>query len=194
MRNLLNYIGLALLAVTFAFTGIEKKRIVIDVSHGGQDRGAIYKNLNEKEITLLIAKKLKALNKDVNVKIVMTRESDEFISIEDRAKMINDLKPDFVISLHANFHYDKSKNGTEIYVFENGIQIEKSKKLALAISQSFENRKVEIKNANFQLLKSVDYPIALVELGFLTNESDRALLISEEGQTEFAKILLNVIK
>ncbi|HLV42872.1 MAG TPA: hypothetical protein VKY37_11380 [Brumimicrobium sp.] len=38
MRNLLNYIGLALLAVTFAFTGIEKKRIVIDVSHGGQDR------------------------------------------------------------------------------------------------------------------------------------------------------------
>jgi len=73
-------------------------------------------------------------------------------------------------------------------------KIEKSKKLALAISQSFENRKVEIKNANFQLLKSVDYPIALVELGFLTNESDRALLISEEGQTEFAKILLNVIK
>lgn len=194
MRTILKFIGLALLAFTFSFTTVEKRTVVIDVSHGGDDRGSIYKDLNEKEISLRIAQKIKALNQNSNIEIVLTRDTDEFISLEDRAKMINELKPDFVISLHTNFHQDKSKKGTEIYISENNKEKEKCKKLAQDISQSFENREVEIKNANFLLLRSVNYPIVLVELGFLSNETDRALLTSQEGQVELAHTILKVIK
>ena len=194
MKNILKFIGLALLTFTFAFTNVGKKTIVIDVSHGGKDIGTSTEDFNEKEIALSIAKKIKALNRNSNIEIVLTRDSDEFISLEDRAKMINELKPDFVISLHTNFHQDQSKNGTEIYISENNTEIEKSKKLALDISQSFENREVEIKTANFLLLRTVNYPIALVELGFLSNENDRKLLTSEEGQLEIALRLLKVIQ
>jgi N-acetylmuramoyl-L-alanine amidase len=74
------------------------------------------------------------------------------------------------------------------------LQKEKSGDLALKLFYGFNDRDVNIKKADLYLLKNVQYPIALLELGFLTNENDRKMLISNEGQTEIAELILNVIK
>ncbi|WP_272152098.1 N-acetylmuramoyl-L-alanine amidase family protein [Tenacibaculum aiptasiae] len=196
MKNLMKFIGLAFLTITLAFTNADKKTktVVLDVSHGGHDSGTVINEFKEKDISLKIANKIKGLNKNSNIKIILTRNSDEFLTLNERAKQINDLKPDLVISLHANAHNNQKKNGIEIFVSNENKQKEKSQDLALKLFNSFNDKKVEIKKAGFYLLKNVEYPIALVELGFLTNEDDRQLLTSEKGQTELAETILNVIK
>jgi N-acetylmuramoyl-L-alanine amidase len=194
MKNLMKFIGLAFLTITLAFTTVDKKTIVIDVSHGGHDNGATVNGFNEKEIALNIANKIKELNKNSNVEIILTRDSDKFLSLNERAEQINKLKPDFVISLHANATDDKKESGKEIFVSDKNKQKEKSGSLALELFYSFNDRNVEIKKADFYLLKNVEYPIVLLELGYLTNENDREVLTTEKGQSELAESILNVIK
>ncbi len=194
MKNLLKFIGLAFLTITLAFTTVDKKTIVIDVSHGGHDNGATVNGFNEKEIALNIANKVKELNKNSNVEIILTRDSDKFLSLNERTEQINKLKPDFVISLHANSTNNENESGKEIFVSDKNIQKEKSGSLALELFYSFNDRNVEIKKAEFYLLKNVKCPIALVELGYLTNESDREILTTEKGQSELAESILRVIK
>ena len=194
MRNLMKFIGLAFLTITLAFTNVDKKTIVIDVSHGGHDNGTTAHGFNEKEIALNIANKIKQLNKNSSIEIILTRDSDKFLSLNERTEQINKLKPDFVISLHANAADDKKESGKEIFVSDKNKQKEKSGNLALELFYSFNDRNVEIKKADFYLLKNVEYPIALLELGYLTNENDREVLTTEKGQSELAESILNVIK
>lgn len=194
MRNLLKFIGLAFLTITLAFTNVDKKTIVIDVSHGGHDNGTTVHGFTEKEIALNIANKIKQLNKNSNIEIILTRDSDKFLSLNERAEKINTLKPDFVISLHANATDNIDQSGKEIFVSDKNIQKEKSGNLALELFYSFNDRNVEIKKADFYLLKNVEYPIALLELGYLTNENDREILTTEKGQSELAESILKVIK
>ncbi|RYM35859.1 N-acetylmuramoyl-L-alanine amidase [Brumimicrobium glaciale] len=193
MKNILKFIGIALLTFTFAFADTNTKIIVIDIGHGEKDSGAQFENISEKDVVLSIAKKIQENHKSNYTKIILTRNSDAFISLEDRTKMINKINPDFVISLHANFHQDESKSGTEIYISENNKEIEKSQQLAQNIAQIFGIANNQIKNANFNILKNVNCPSALVELGFLSNQEDRTILTSEEGQLDFASKILKVI-
>ena len=193
MRKLLQFIGIALLTFCMAFTGVDKKTVVIDVAHGGQDNGSTIEGFQEKEIALKVANKIKALNRNSAVDIILTRESDEFISPIDRAKHINKLQPDMVISLHVNQHTNTNKQGIEIYLSDENKERAKSANLASKLLYGFEDKKVAIKKAGFYLLKQVDYPIALVELGFLSNENDRQILTSEKGQDELATRILNAI-
>ena len=193
MRKLLQFIGIALLTLCMAFTGVDKKTVVIDVAHGGQDNGSTIEGFQEKEIALKVANKIKALNRNSAVDIILTRESDEFISLIDRAKHINKLQPDMVISLHVNQHTNTNKQGIEIYLSDENKERAKSADLASKLLYGFEDKKVAIKKAGFYLLKQVDYPIALVELGFLSNENDRQILTSEKGQDELATRILNAI-
>jgi N-acetylmuramoyl-L-alanine amidase len=194
MKNILKLIGLVVLTITFAFTGIDKKVIIIDVSHGGQDCGISIGELNEKKIALTIAKKIKNQNSNSNIEIILTRDSDKFISLKKRCEYINKLKPDLVISLHVNTNEDKNKNGMEIFVSNKNKQKEKSKKLAHDLFNSLDKHNVKIKNADLFLLKSVNYPIAWIELGYLSNKNDRELLTSENGQLVLVNSILKAIK
>lgn len=146
MKTILKFIGLALLAITLSFTSVDKRTVVIDVSHGGEDMGAQFGDLKEKEIALEIAILLKKLNKDSNLEIILTRDSDKFISLNDRAEFINALNPELVISLHVNNSKDKSLSGTEIFISELNSEKEKSNALALALQNVFPSQKTEIKS------------------------------------------------
>ncbi|WP_299436580.1 N-acetylmuramoyl-L-alanine amidase [uncultured Aquimarina sp.] len=194
MKKISKFIGLACVTITLAFTSIDNKIIVIDVSHGGHDSGICVDQLKEKEIALHIATKIKELNKNENVEIILTRESDKFLTLNERIENINKLKPDVVISLHVNSNENKNKNGMEIFVSDKNNQKEKSKELALNLFNSFDDHQVEVKNADYYLLKNVNYPIAIVELGYLTNGKDRQLLTSKIGQLQVVTSILKAIK
>lgn len=194
MKNLIKLIGVFfVLTASFAFTNPDKKILVIDVSHGGKDAGASFEKFKEKDISLNIAKMIKDLNENPEIEIILTRDSDEFLSLSKRAEYINKLKPHYVISLHVNTSKDENKNGMEIFVSDQNKLLEKSEEFALDLSKSFEAHEVEIKKADFHLLKNVNYPINLFEIGYLSNAKDREFITSEAGQIEIAKAILNTL-
>ncbi|MCF4101909.1 N-acetylmuramoyl-L-alanine amidase [Gillisia sp. M10.2A] len=194
MKNLLKIFGLVVITVAFAFTPVEKKTVVIDVSHGGHDSGVEQNGISEKEVVLSVAKYLKELNKDDNIEIVLTRDVDNFLSLTERVELINSVKPDLAISLHVNSSKNENANGVELFISDNSEKKEQSRKLAVKLQNIIQYNKSEIKKANFYLLKNVNYPIVVLELGFLTNQQDRVLLTSEEGQIEIAKAVYEAIR
>lgn len=92
--------------------------IVIDAGHGGTDFGAIGrdKKTREKDITLEIARELaRIIREDKQFKVVMTRNKDVYVPLEDRAKIANDAHADLYVSIHCNASPRSVANGYEIF-------------------------------------------------------------------------------
>ncbi|KPE49340.1 N-acetylmuramoyl-L-alanine amidase [Chryseobacterium indologenes] len=178
-------------AAFLSFTPVNKKVIVVDAGHGGNDNGVVYGNIAEKDITMNIAKEIKKFNDGQNeYEVILTRDSDTYPSLSDRTAMINKLNPEIVISLHVNSSPQKesSDQGTEVFVQNT----ENSKQLAKKISKKFDVRKVE--ERNLHILRETKAPAVLVELGFINNTKDRAYITSEKGQKEIAQKFTEIIR
>lgn len=93
--------------------------IVIDPGHGGKDPGALgLRRTAEKDITLNIALRLKELlRKRPDVHVLMTRERDVYVELEERAKFANSHGADLFVSIHVNSHPSRLVKGIEIYHF-----------------------------------------------------------------------------
>jgi N-acetylmuramoyl-L-alanine amidase len=91
--------------------------IVIDPGHGGKDPGAVgYRKTHESDITLKLALMLKAmLEKELGVRVLLTRSINEFVSLNERTTFANDNKADLFISIHCNASKSRSAEGTEVY-------------------------------------------------------------------------------
>ena len=99
--------------------------VVIDPGHGGRDPGAIgVKGTREKDVTLAIAKSLKRLLKQrlPKVKVVMTRDDDEFVELDRRGELANDAGGKLFVSIHCNSlpHKPNPTNGLEVYFLRPG--------------------------------------------------------------------------
>ena len=93
--------------------------IVIDPGHGGKDPGARgIRKTEEKDITLKVGLQLREfLNQQPGVRVLMTRDRDVFIELEDRARFANSNEADLFVSIHVNSHPQRSVRGIEIYHF-----------------------------------------------------------------------------
>jgi len=96
--------------------GLGVSRIVIDAGHGGHDPGAQGNGINESELTLDIALRLrKLLEKEPGVEVVMTRDSDVFIPLQERTAIANREGADLFLSIHANASRSQAARGIETY-------------------------------------------------------------------------------
>jgi N-acetylmuramoyl-L-alanine amidase len=97
--------------------GTKISRIVIDPGHGGKDPGAIGKRgLKEKDINLKLAKKLRnSLRKSFKGDIILTRERDIFLPLEERTAIANMKNADIFLSIHANASPNRKARGIETY-------------------------------------------------------------------------------
>ncbi len=96
--------------------GLGIKKIIIDPGHGGKDPGAIAFGMKEKDIVLDVAKKLAPLlEKELQCKVVLTRDRDIFIPLEERTAIANTQNGDLFISLHINAHPSPKVRGLETY-------------------------------------------------------------------------------
>jgi len=97
--------------------GLGIQRIVIDPGHGGKDPGCIGKeNTYEKDVVLDICNRLKKLLlQDKGLEIILTRETDIFVSLDNRAEIANQKKADIFISVHANSYPNRKRAGVETY-------------------------------------------------------------------------------
>lgn len=172
-----------------SFSPTNKKIIVIDAGHGGNDMGVTYNETSEKQIVLGVASQIKKLNKSEDYEIILTRDSDQYAGLSDRTAMINKLNPEMVISLHINRTpgSETDKKGHEIFTQNS----DASKALAEKISKKLGSCKIEEKNLH--ILRESKSPAVLVELGFINNKEDRDYLSSESGQKELAQKFIEII-
>jgi N-acetylmuramoyl-L-alanine amidase len=97
-----------------------RKVIVIDAGHGGHDPGALGDRAQEKDITLAAAKMLRArLERTGRFKVVLTRDSDVFVPLEDRVQIARKANADLFISLHADVGADPSVHGATVYTLSD---------------------------------------------------------------------------
>ena len=96
----------------------EFKTIVIDAGHGGKDPGAVgYRGTKEKDIALDVAKRLeKKISKNMDVKVVMTRDEDVFLRLSERTKIANENNGSLFISIHTNAAEDRRASGFETFL------------------------------------------------------------------------------
>ncbi|HWV38396.1 MAG TPA: N-acetylmuramoyl-L-alanine amidase [Vulgatibacter sp.] len=96
--------------------GLKVKRVVIDAGHGGKDTGAIGRNgQKEKDLTLAIARKLRSRLTAMGLEVILTRDADVFLSLEERTRIANDSRADLFISIHVNAAKNRKAHGIETY-------------------------------------------------------------------------------
>ena len=182
----------------------KKKSIVIDCGHGGHDLGASgCFGLTEKDVNLEIGLKVASLLRQKGYNILITRFSDDYIPLCCRVEFANlcDSCGAFV-SIHSNSSSNIDASGIETFCFEDSllslklgakerericIRCKRSSLLAHMVQYNVlrvakENRYEvvdrKVKQATFKVLKDTTMPAALVEVGFLSNEKEAALLDS----------------
>ena len=195
MKKILSIACITLLFLSLSFVPKTKKVVVLDVSHGGTDNGTRQGDFFEKDIVLSIANKIKDLNKDKKLEIVLSRESDHLITLTDRVDFINSQNPSILLSLHINNTKSSRVNGYDIHVKENFLT-EESLLIAAVLESQFpaEIRKRKVSMERFFILKNSNCPPALLELGYLSNAKDRAYLLSEKGQWKIAQAIYKAVK
>lgn len=193
-----------------ALPSLEKSyTIVVDAGHGGQDKGAfsVDGKLTEAEITLAFAKAIKEANHNPNIRIVLTRESDLFQSVVDKANFANEQKADLFVSLHANsaapvLHIQAPSTpnpakGVEIYIAnkEKAIDYPANAAFANSLGNAIKTVNPELigiksRNQGIWVLQAVKCPSALIEAGFITNAEDLKMMQDPNYQKRFANSLL----
>ncbi len=195
------FLGCAtMVSLAFVKPSVENNKqihVVIDAGHGGTDFGATSITSTEKQIVEQISKKIKFLNKNENLTIHFTRNDDQFVSLSNRADFINKIKPNLVISLHVNQSRNEVKSGMEFYVANESLVNDQSIEIANELRTKFLQRNAvapsEIKKAPFLILKKSVSPAVLIELGYLSNSSDRAYLTDDKKQDQIATTILSFV-
>ena len=212
---------------------LRKMVIALDPGHGGQDPGASSQSeTHEKDVVLAYALALKqALLNTGRYDVVMTRDADKFVRLQDRVKLARDKKADLFIAIHADTLDDPDVRGTTVYTVSDqasdaeagalaqkenradviaGMDLGKqtdevsnvlinlaqresknqamffAKKAIAEIKPITEMTSKPIRSAGFVVLKAPDVPSVLVELGYLSNKQDEAMLVSPEWRHKMA--------
>jgi len=162
--------------------------IVLDAGHGGVDQGTCAGDVLEKDINLSVVKKLAEKLKKRGAAVILTRDEDVKIDLEDRAKLANKEKADIFVSIHCNYYEkDVGIRGLECYYREGSAD---SEELAERILEEFRKEAVEnrgIKSANYRVLRKTDMPAVLVELGYMSNSEECGKLGEEDYQNFMAE-------
>ena len=110
------------------------RTIVLDAGHGGHDSGAVGPGgLMEKELVLEVTRRVARLLEDrANVKVLLSRDSDHFVTLKDRTSFANRAGADLFVSIHANAHRVVASEGVEVYFLSSEATDNAARQLASA--------------------------------------------------------------
>ncbi|MGN0334276.1 MAG: N-acetylmuramoyl-L-alanine amidase [Lachnospiraceae bacterium] len=175
--------------------------VVIDSGHGGFDSGKVgIDGTLEKDVNLMIARKLQVLLESSDVEVIMTRTSDQELcdanapnkkarDLQKRAELMNASRPDCIISIHQNSYPDESIHGAQVFYDTDS---EPGKLLAGLIQKELvrgvdpENHRQIKAHDSYYLFRKTSAPIAIVECGFLSNREESKKLVDDAYQQKLA--------
>lgn len=169
--------------------------IVVDIGHGGEDPGAVYKNVKEKNVVLKAGKILSRLLNEKH-EIIMTRDSDVYVTLDKRCEIANNHNADIFISLHANAVGYNDANGVETLYYpgsHGGEQLARDLQEELFKEIVTDDRGIKGRR-DLYVLKYTKMPAVLVELGFITNPIENCLLQQKYYLEELMKAIVRGIK
>ncbi|MDR0727457.1 MAG: N-acetylmuramoyl-L-alanine amidase [Puniceicoccales bacterium] len=196
--------------------------ICIDAGHGGRDSGAHSAafNLSEKSLNLDVAQRLYKLLRDKGFKVLMTRDGDRFVPLEKRSSIANCGKADLFVSIHFNASENPTAHGIETYIVpqqgttatarlssplraQDNIFCQNNKfdDCNLLLAHSIEGKLIRLKGVRdrgvrrgrFYVLENVHCPAVLVECGFITNQTDGALIAMADHRQAIASAICDGI-
>ena len=169
--------------------------VVIDAGHGGKDPGATsVLGFYEKTVNLSVAHKVARLLEQRGLRVKMTRTADYFVELEDRAAIANNLRADLFVSIHSDSFPKSSRRGYTIYIARSASS--SSRRAANAIVRSMSGTGLNsfgVQTAGYHVLTGTRGPAVLVELGYLSNRSEAALLRSSSFQNRLAQAVADGI-
>lgn len=176
--------------------------VVIDAGHGGNRSGALAPDgTKEKDLNLAIAKKIKELNKNSRIRIMMTREADEDIPLRDRVDAARKMQADIFLSVHVNNDVS-GKSGIQLMITKNNNEFSsRSQLFGTLLAKELEKvytidgplRKGADKGVWVLDAPEINYPSLLIECGNLQNSDDLTFVKSPEGQENLAQHILSAI-
>jgi len=179
-------------------TPVPRKKVAIDPGHGGDDWGSTRAGLYEKDANLAISLYLRQKLEDAGYEVFMTRDTDVWLDKEDRSVLAKDSNADIFVSIHLNSLEGDSDatQGFEVWYDdrrEDGSDI-LAKNIADEMDKVLESRNRGSKEINnLVVLNRNTMPAVLVECGFITSETERAMLFDPEYQETIAEGILNGI-
>ena len=170
------------------------KTIVLDPGHGGPDPGAVgITGYYEKTVNLAVARELAPMLEQAGARVIMTRTGDTNPTLWQRVNLANTSGADVFVSIHSNAHPLASVSGTETYYYAWNASSSRSKILANHLQQQLVGalglRNIGVKTASFYVITNTTMPSALVELAFLSNYGDEALLRQSQTHRKSAEAL-----
>lgn len=169
------------------------RKVVIDAGHGGSDYGAIRNGINEKDITLDVAKRVEALLKKEGYAVKMTRTSDVYVSLQGRCDISNAYDPDIFVSIHVNSSVRPEITGIEThYYHQESMSLAQTLHSSLASNINSKNR--GLFKSKFYVINHTTAPSILMEIGFISNDGERAQLVSEKRKQDTARAIAEGVK
>ncbi len=198
-KNKVKFVILAIIVVIFGiFVWRENQKIVIclDAGHGGKDAGSVASNGKryEKDDNLKIVLAIQKELEKQDIKVVLTRNKDESVSLLKRCQIANLRRADLFVSVHRNS--SKSGDGVEIWISQEKDKI--SEKLANTILNQLQKTQIqtnrgvksgtsENKQGDYFVNRNTKMPSCLIELGFISNNKDNQLL--DENLEQYAEAI-----
>lgn len=176
-------------------TGLKGRKIVLDPGHGGSDSGAIGPTgVMEKSVTLRVANELKRLLVKEGATVYMTRSADIEVSkkrakatdieeLQARCDVANEKNADIFVSIHMDSFTNSAARGTTGYYYALGDKRSRqlADKIRAGIIDQIGTQSRGTQSCNFYVVKHTDMPATLVEVAFISNETEEKLLDSEDG-------------
>lgn len=174
-------------------TGKGTKKVVIDAGHGGTDYGAIRNNINEKDITLDVSKQVRDMLVKKGYQVQMTRDIDKYVSLQDRVAISENFDPEIFISIHVNSSTGTEASGIEThYYHQESIMLAQTVHSALASKINSKNR--GLFKSKFYVINHTTSPAILVEIGFISNDAERAQLVTPARKQATAKAIVEGVE
>lgn len=178
----------------------EKVSVVIDAGHGGKDLGASLGERAEKDDNLRLALKVRDYLEEKNISVAVTRTLDVYLSLENRCRFANIRSADLFVSLHRNSVASGEAKGVEIWIGSENLPEDRA--FAQSIIDGLEkagiseNRGVKSgyarEGSDYYVNKHTDMMSCLVELGFITNETDNKLY--DDNLDAYARAIADAIE
>lgn len=170
------------------------KTIVLDPGHGGHDSGSVgQQGTLEKDVTLQTVQAIKReLQRRTGAQVVVTREQDETVSLQQRIDVAEEKSADLYVSVHYDaFDTGEAEGMTTYYYDDNNWQLANTMHEYLKQSLNMRDRGVHV--GDYMVLRDNSRPSILLELGYISNHDDEKRMKSQAFQEQAAKTIVDGI-